>query len=167
MRVLAIDPGYDRIGIAILEKEKQQEIILYSACFETSKTDDLNTRLFCLGNEVSRLIKIYKPNTFAIEKIFFNKNIKTAIKVAEARGIMIYLAKKGKCVVYEFGPQEIKVAVTGYGKSDKNAVILMIKKLLKNIPENARDDEYDAIALGVTCLAHHGQAKYNPQFSSK
>jgi crossover junction endodeoxyribonuclease RuvC len=71
------------------------------------------------------------------------------------RGVLLFLAKEAGCVVYEYGPQEIKVAVTGYGKSDKSAVIDMVKRLVLNTPEDALDDEYDAIAVAVTCLAHY------------
>ncbi len=73
--------------------------------------------------------------------------------------MLIYLAKQANCDVYEFNPQEIKVAITGYGKSDKTAVIDMVKRLVPNAPLTALDDEYDAIAIGVTCLAHHGRTK--------
>jgi len=163
MRVIAIDPGYDRIGIAVMEKQNQQENIIFSCCFETNKKEDLNSRFLALGLEVKRVIKKYKPDTMAIETLFFNKNTKTAIGVAEARGLIIYLGKEAGCTVYEFGPQEIKVAVTGYGKSDKGAVFSMLGRLIENLPEKALDDEYDAIAVGVTCLAHHSNTLYNPQ----
>ena len=73
--------------------------------------------------------------------------------------MLMYIAQANKCAVYEFSPQEIKVAITGYGKSDKQAVIDMVKRLVPNAPTNALDDEYDAIAVGVTCLAHHGRTK--------
>ncbi len=159
MKVLAIDPGYDRVGVAILDKNNNEEILHYSKCIETKKTDDLNERIFIAGLEVERLIIEHKPNCVAIETLFFNKNIKTAIGVAQARGVMIYLAKKHNCSVFEYGPQEIKVAITGYGKSDKKAVIDMVKRLVKNVPDNALDDEYDAIAVGVTCLAHNHIAR--------
>ena len=68
---------------------------------------------------------------------------------------MLYLARKYEISVREFGPQEVKVAVTGYGKSDKSAVFSMLMKLVRNMPKGALDDEYDAIAIAVTCLAHH------------
>lgn len=159
MKVLAIDPGYDRLGIAILERIENTETVLYSSCFETSKVKDFTERLFLIGQEIENILEKQKPDTVAIETLFFNKNVKTAIGVAQARGVILYLAKKYGCRVYEYGPQEIKVAVTGYGKSDKNAVFSMLKKLLKNLPENALDDEYDAIAVGITCLAHNRNYK--------
>jgi crossover junction endodeoxyribonuclease RuvC len=159
MRVIGIDPGYDRLGVAVMEYDNGQEKLIHSSCIQTNSKDDLLTRLHVLGNEFKSLLKIHKPDTLGIETIFFNTNQKTAIGVAEARGIVIYLAQCAGCKVYEFGPQEIKVAVTGYGKSDKSAVIEMTKRLVKNVPDKALDDEYDAIAVGITCLAHYGRTE--------
>lgn len=155
MKVLAIDPGYDRIGVAIMEKKDNKEILLYSECIVTDKKDSLTDRLLMLGKKVEELIAEYEPTALGIETLFFNTNQKTAIGVAQARGIIIFLALKAKCQVYEFGPQEVKIAVTGYGKSDKQAVIDMVKRLVANVPVKAHDDEYDAIAVGITCLAHY------------
>ncbi len=154
MRVLAIDPGYDRLGVAVLEMQDGKEVLLYSSCIETKKTDALHVRLNTLGSAVSHLLETYTPDTLAIETLFFNKNQKTAIGVAQARGVVLFLAVHAGCAVYEYGPQEVKVAVTGYGKSDKEAVFSMLKRLVSNIPVHAHDDEYDAIAVGITCLAH-------------
>lgn len=154
MRVLAIDPGYDRLGVAVLEHDNTKERLLYSACIETDPKSDLPSRLHDLGEQIETLIEIYAPNALGIETIFFNKNQKTAIGVAQARGIVVYLAKKAGCSLHEFGPQEIKVAVTGYGKSDKKAVFDMVRRLIPEVKEGALDDEYDAIAIGITCLAH-------------
>lgn len=159
MRVIGVDPGYDRLGVAVLEYESGQEKVLHSCCIETNSQESLLTRLQSLGDDFKEILKLYKPDTLGIETIFFNTNQKTAIGVAEARGIVIYLAQSAGCQVYEFGPQEIKVAVTGFGKSDKTAVIEMTKRLAKNVPLKALDDEYDAIAVGITCLAHYGRTK--------
>lgn len=157
MRVIAVDPGYDRLGVAVLELQNGTEHLLYSCCIETDKKATLNERLFDLGEKFDLIIKEYKPDTLGIETLFFNSNQKTGIGVAAARGILIYLAQLANCVVYEFGPQEIKVAITGYGKSDKKAVIDMVGRLVPNAPIKALDDEYDAIAVGVTCLATYGR----------
>ncbi|MEY3783680.1 MAG: crossover junction endodeoxyribonuclease RuvC, crossover junction endodeoxyribonuclease RuvC [Candidatus Parcubacteria bacterium] len=159
MRVISVDPGYDRLGVAVLELQNGSEQILYSGCVETNKQDSLPKRLHVIGEAFTSLLTTYAPNTLAIETIFFNKNQKTAIGVAQARGIIIYLAQVHNCVVHEFGPQEIKVAVTGYGKSDKKGVIDMVKRLIPSAPATALDDEYDAIAVGITCLAHYGRTK--------
>lgn len=154
MRVLAIDPGYDRLGVAVLEQDSQRETLLHSDCVLTDKQADLTDRLHTAGEAVAALLATYEPNAVAIETLFFNKNQKTAIGVAQVRGICIYLAKQAGCSVHEYGPQEIKIAVTGYGKSDKAAVLDMVQRLISNAPQDALDDEYDAIAVGITALAH-------------
>lgn len=156
MRVLAIDPGYDRVGVAVMEYQ-QRETILYSTCLETDRTKPIPHRLQYIGESIEAIIFKYQPDTCALEKVFFNKNIKTAIAVAEARGVMLYIAQKAKCQVYEFGPQEIKIATTGHGGSCKEDVQAMVMRLVSNTPPSALDDEYDAIAVGVTCLAHYGR----------
>lgn len=155
MRVLALDPGYDRLGVAVLEKTDAGEVLLYSTCVITNRLETLHERLLVIGDTLSILLTQYTPDSVAVETIFFNKNVKTAIGVAQVRGVILYLAQKAGCTIYEFGPQEIKVAVTGYGKSDKQGVIDMIKRLLKGVPEKAHDDEYDAIAVGLTAIAHY------------
>ena len=157
MRVIALDPGYDRLGVAVMENTGGVETLLFSTCIESNRQDELPERLLTIGSAFQKLLKKYQPDAMGIETLFFNKNIKTAIGVAQARGTLLYLAKQSGCEVYEFGPQQIKTAVTGYGKSDKKAVIDMVMRLVKNAPEKALDDEYDAIAIGVTCLATYGR----------
>lgn len=155
MRFLGIDPGYDRVGIAIVEKNPAgKEVVIFSECFETDKKLEITERLYKVGRRVAEIIKIHKPEALAIETLFFNNNQKTAMAVASVRGIILYLAKDAGCVIFEHHPQEIKVAITGYGKSDKTAVTTMVKQLVDNCPEKAIDDEYDAIAIAVTGLAH-------------
>jgi crossover junction endodeoxyribonuclease RuvC len=154
MRIIAIDPGYERLGIAVLEKElRGKEKLLYSDCFKTSKDIAHSERLKLLGDEIERIIGEYKPEALCLETLFFSANQKTAIAVAEARGVILYQAAKNGLKVYEYGPGEIKVAVTGYGKSDKQNVIDMVNKLVKIDKKIAHDDEYDAIAAGLTCFA--------------
>ena len=155
MRVLAVDPGYDRLGVAVMEKTSGQETLLFSTCLTTDKKASIPDRLSELGIAFQAILQEYKPDLVGIETLFFNKNQKTAIAVAEARGIVIFLAKASGADVKEFGPAEVKVAVTGYGKSDKAAIMGMLPRLVKNLPAKALDDEYDAIAIALTALAHH------------
>lgn len=155
MKILALDPGYDRLGIAVMEHKDKKEFLIFSDCILTDKKTELADRIHHIGVSIQFLLDKYKPDAVAIETLFFNKNIKTAIGVAEVRGVAVFLSRKAGCVVFEYGPQEIKVAVTGYGKSDKCAVINMVKRLIKNAPEKAYDDEYDAIAVGITALAQN------------
>lgn len=154
MRVLAIDPGYDRLGVAVMEKNNNKETVVFSTCITTTKNKGTSFRLEEIGISLEKIFTTYSPVSLAIEKLFFNKNIKTALAVAESRGVAQYIARKNHCDVFEYSPQQIKIAVTGYGKSDKSAVTAMVKKLVSNVPENALDDEYDAIAVGVTHLAY-------------
>lgn len=154
MKIIAIDPGYERVGIAILEKVSGgKEAIIFSECFKTSAKESPETRLKLIGEEVSKLIKKYEPKALAIETLFFKNNAKTAMKVSEARGVMLYEAAKNGLMVSEFTPLEIKVAVTGYGKSEKEQVTAMVKKLIRIEKELRYDDEYDAIAVGLTYFA--------------
>ncbi|MFZ2038908.1 MAG: crossover junction endodeoxyribonuclease RuvC [Minisyncoccia bacterium] len=153
MIILGIDPGYERLGIAIIEKTDNKEALVYSDTFKTSAKETHSERLNQIGAEVQKIIKKFKPEVLAIETLFFETNAKTAMKVAEARGVLIYEAKKNNLLVREFTPMEIKVAVTGYGKSDKKQMAYMIDKLIKIDKKIKHDDEYDAIAAGLTAFA--------------
>ena len=159
MRVISVDPGYDRLGVAVLDYIDGKEKLIHSCCVQTDKSQTLISRLQDMGQQFSKILQTHKPDTLGIETLFFNTNQKTGIGVAQARGIIIYLAQAADCTVYEFGPQEVKVAVTGYGKSDKHAVIDMVLRLIPDAPSKAHDDEYDAIAVGITCLPHYGRTK--------
>lgn len=154
MRVLGVDPGYGRLGVAVVEKINGRETVLYSSCVETDSQVPLFERHSILGKELESLIKKYAPDRLGIETLFFNRNVSTALGVAEARGIALYLARAANCHIIEFSPQQVKVAVTGYGQSDKKAVISMVKRLASGVPQKAHDDEYDAIAIGIATLAH-------------
>jgi crossover junction endodeoxyribonuclease RuvC len=159
MKIIAIDPGYERLGIAVLEKGTGKEILLFSECFKTLATEKHEARLKLIGGEIEKIIKEYKPEAMAIETLFFKTNAKTAMKVSEARGVMLYEAAKNNLKLAEFTPLQIKVAVTGYGKSDKNQVTEMVKKLIKIDQPIKYDDEYDAIAVGLTFFAYYRAAR--------
>lgn len=153
MNIISIDPGYERLGIALIEKSKPKDTLLYSDCFKTPAEDDFEDRLFAIGSEVERLIKKYKPQAMALEKLFFNTNQKTAMHVAEVRGALMYIAKKHTLTLFEYTPLQIKNAVTGHGQSDKKQIMTMLPHLIDISKDIQHDDEYDAIAVGLTCLA--------------
>ncbi len=163
MIIISIDPGYERVGIAVLEKiQGGKETLLYSDCFKTLPKKKMEERIFEIGSEVKKIIKKYKPEKLAIEKLYFENNQKTAMGVSESRGVIIYEGMNASLEILEYTPLQIKVAVTGYGKSDKNAVINMVEKLIAipNKPSTSSgrgkmlDDEYDAIAIGLTAFAY-------------
>lgn len=154
MKLLAIDPGVERVGIAVLEKVGGgKETLIYSDCFKTSSKLPHTERLVLIGEEIARIIKKWKPEALAIEKLYFETNTKTAMSVAEARGVVLYEAGLCELTIHEYTPLEIKVAVTGYGKSDKSAVAKMVPKLIVLGEKKMIDDEIDAIAVGLTCFA--------------
>ena len=180
MRIIAIDPGYERMGVAIIEKDNlnptsleisarqnppsrlrfggAKEELIFSECFKTSVKIPHEERLKLIGKEIESLIKKYKPEVMAIETLFFKNNQKTGMKVSEARGVMLYVASASGIIVKEFSPIAIKIAVTGYGMSDKTQVISMVKRLIKINPDvkSRGDDEFDAIAVGLTYFATRG-----------
>ena len=149
-----MDPGYERVGIAVLEKTNgSRESLLFSECFKTSAKIPHTERLKLIGDEIIRVVGEFKPEALAIEKLFFNTNQKTAILVAEARGVILFQAGVRSIPIFEYVPGEIKVAVTGYGKSDKGQIKAMVERLIKINRGIKHDDEYDAIAVGLTCFA--------------
>lgn len=153
MRVIAIDPGFDRIGLAVLEKQNGKEILLYSNCFQTNRKDEFAKRLSDLASNFEEIAAQFKPDVLAIEKLFFNTNQKTAMKVSEARGALIDRANTLGLKIAEYTPLEIKMAVTSYGAASKAQVADMVKRLLKIEHLPKFDDEFDAIACGLTHLA--------------
>lgn len=153
MIILGIDPGYGRLGCAILKKEKGQEKLLDYACLETSSKTEHPERILKIASGVEKIIKKYRPNILAIEKLYFNTNQKTALKVSEIKGIIIYLALKNKMKIFEYTPLQIKTAVCGYGKAPKEQIQKMINLILKLKKPIKQDDAADAVALCLTCSA--------------
>jgi len=159
MKILGIDPGFERMGTAVLEKEKGKDTLLYSGCFKTPASLAFNKRLALIGGEVKRVADKYSPDVLAIETLLFNNNKKTAMMVAEARGVMVYEGALKNLDICEYTPLQIKIAVTGYGRADKNQVNIMVKQLI-NIEKKVKyDDEMDAIAICLTCSASHNGLK--------
>ncbi len=151
MRVLAIDPGFDRLGIAVIEGDPSKPTHVWSDCVEPEKGTP-SARLFTVYDSVVQAIKTHAPDRLAIESLFFSTNVKTAMKVAEARGAVLAAAGSAGIEAQEYSPQEIKLAVTGYGAADKKAVAAMIPHLISLPIKKRLDDELDAIALGIAAL---------------
>jgi crossover junction endodeoxyribonuclease RuvC len=152
MRVIGIDPGYDRFGIAVLERIGGKETLIHSTCVVTKRADTIPDRLKTIGDELTEIVRLHAPGALAVEQLFFNTNVNTALPVAEARGIALYIARAHELRVYEYSPQAVKLAVTGYGKSGKGQVEDMLHRLVQGVPQNALDDEFDAMAVALTCL---------------
>lgn len=153
MRVLAIDPGFDRIGIALLERQNGKEVVLFSECLVTDRGNTFLERLHVIGERVRIVVEEWKPDVLAMETLLFAKNQTTAFRVAEARGVIAYEAARKGIPLREFPPAQVKLATTGYGKADKKQMEHMVRAITKLGEEKKLDDELDAIAVGITCLS--------------
>lgn len=155
MIILGIDPGYAIVGIGVIEYVGNKfRPIEYNAI--TTQAHTLTSlRLKTLYDEINIFIDKYKPDAIAIEELFFNSNAKTAILVAQARGVLIVAATNKGIPIYEYTPLQIKQAVTGYGRADKNQVQQMVKMLLNLNVIPKPDDAADALAVAI-CHAHSG-----------
>lgn len=153
MKVLGIDPGYGRCGIAVVERIGSKESLVFSDCIETSADLPFAQRLKAVADRVIDAIRVYGPEAIAIEEVYFSKNQKTAFHVAEVRGMLLYLAVNANLPVFEYNPLSIKIAITGYGRSNKEQVTAMIERIVRPNKKIRIDDEYDAIAVGITHLA--------------
>ena len=155
MKIISIDPGYERLGVAIIEKDRGKEKLIYSNCFRTSAKNNHEDRTLEIGVRLEELIQKHSPTIFVFESLFFNSNQKTVILVSKTLGALIYIAKRNGLDVFEFTPPQIKLAITGNGRSSKEGIIKMIPLLIKIPNKKMLDDEYDAIACGLTYFANH------------
>lgn len=159
MRILGIDPGIGRTGWGVIEVIKSSSFKVESfGCIETPVGMDVEKRLQVLYEEISRIITEEKPNSLAIEDLFFNTNAKTALVVGQARGIVLLAASQNNLPLGVYTPLQVKIAVTGYGRAEKGQVGQMVKTILKlpSIPKP--DDTADALAIAIT---HAFSAKLN------
>jgi len=150
MIIFGIDPGYATVGWGVIKSEKGKQSVVNYGAITTPKTQRMPERLNYIGGELSKLIELYKPDAVAVEELFFHTNQKTAITVAQARGVIIYIAESLGCKLYEYTPLQIKQTLTGYGRAEKQQIQYMVKLLLclKEIPKP--DDAADALAVALT-----------------
>jgi crossover junction endodeoxyribonuclease RuvC len=143
--------------MAIVERDSTgKDVLVFSECVETTAKSEFTERLAAVADECGRLIEKFAPDAMAIEKLFFSGNQKTAMHVAEVRGALIQSATARGLAVAEYTPAQIKNAAGGWGGADKQQVITMLGMLMKIDKQIKYDDEYDAIAVGVTHLAFMG-----------
>ncbi len=159
MRVLGIDPGIAIIGYAILDYENNKIRCIEYGCITTSSKSPLPERLAFINSEMNKIIDEFNPDDCAFEELFFNKNVKTAITVSQARGVEVLSCINRNLKLYEYTPLQIKQAVVGYGRADKRQVQETVKSILRfnDIPKP--DDAADAIAVGL-CHIFSSKFKY-------
>lgn len=155
MKILGIDPGYERLGIACIEStSRTTSTYIDSHCFKTKKELTFNERLAEIVTHISDFLKKEQPNALVLELLFFNTNQTTALFVAEVRGALKTIAILHNIPIYEMTPLQIKSAVTGNGMASKQSVAFMIPKLIKMPDKKMIDDEMDAIAIALAGTAH-------------
>lgn len=153
MKILGIDPGIGRMGYGVIKKEAGKEIFVAAGLIETPAGVPHADRLLAISHQLQKILARHKPDIAAIESLFFAKNAKTALAVAEARGVAVLLCRQAGLTIEEYTPLQVKIALTGYGRAEKIQVASMTKKILTITPELVQDDVLDALALSLTCAA--------------
>jgi len=153
MIILGIDPGDTFIGYGVIKKSGSKLSLVDCGCVKTKTGDRAGEKLHELEKKLAKIILKHKPELCGVEDIFFFKNLKTAIKVAQARGVILATCRRYNVEISEFTPLQIKQAVTGYGQAQKKQVQKMVGLILKLDEPITQDDAADAVAAAI-CAAH-------------
>ncbi len=153
MRIIGIDPGTATTGFAILENINGNMKLITYGCIKTDKNSPAANRLQEIAQDLEFIIKKYQPSYAAVEKLFFKTNVKTAISVAQARGVILQKLTEHNISLQEYTPLEMKMSICGYGKADKKMVQQMVKMILNLNQIPKPDDAADAVALAI-CLSN-------------
>jgi crossover junction endodeoxyribonuclease RuvC len=157
MRILGIDPGTRRMGYGIAEEDRGSYWCIAVGCFTTPTLAAPSARLFALQEHLHALLLEHRPSGAAIERLFFSKNTRTALAIAEARGMILTTLAQAHVPIVELSPQHVKLGVTGYGKATKRQVQHMVQRLFTLPRPPSPDDAADALALAFTGLSHFRQ----------
>ena len=149
MRIIGIDPGLARVGYGIIDEIEGKKIMLDCGIIETQSTQKEESRLIEISNDLSSIISKWNPNSAAVEKFFFYRS-STTISVVQARGVIMMTLGMNNLQIQEFPPMQIKLAVTGYGHSDKEEVLKSVMHELKITTPPKPDDAADALAIALT-----------------
>lgn len=161
MLILGIDPGIAILGYGLVQYEANKFTVIDYGAVTTAAGTQMSGRLTRIYNELIEIIERYKPDAFAVEELFFNKNIKTALTVGHARGVAVLAGSKSGLPIYEYTPLQVKQAVVGYGRAEKSQIQQMVKILLnlREIPKP--DDVADALAVAI---CHGNSSNFSEQF---
>lgn len=158
MIILGLDPGYATTGVGLIDFSGSKLTYIHHEAIITKSKTPFPDRLHAISKQLDDIITFYKPESVAIESLFFSNNAKTAIDVAQARGVMVLTSKQHNKSVYDYTPPQVKSGVCGYGNADKKQVQYMVKQLLNLKKTPKPDDAADALAIAI-CHAH--SAKMN------
>lgn len=150
MRILGIDPGTGILGFGVIEAEKGKAQLVDAGVIRTPVKEDDAVRLLTIYEELTDIISHNKPDAMSVEKLFFARNVTTAMTVAQARGVVLLTGMQNRVPIYEYTPLQIKQALTGYGRAEKKQIQEMVRVILnlKAIPKP--DDAADALAAAIT-----------------
>ncbi|MBI5222204.1 MAG: crossover junction endodeoxyribonuclease RuvC [Candidatus Magasanikbacteria bacterium] len=156
-RILGIDPGFGRMGFGIIDVSGGKMNMVNYGCWETHKGEEFSERLFCLIKLLRQVIIKYKPTAVVLEELFFFKNLKTAINVAQARGAVMLQIKESKLPLVELTPLQVKQSLTSYGRADKKQMQKMVQVILKLSKAPKPDDAADALAIAIAAVPYLNQ----------
>ncbi|MBP3348194.1 MAG: crossover junction endodeoxyribonuclease RuvC [Clostridia bacterium] len=159
MRVIGIDPGLALMGFGVVESDGYRFKVLDYGVLETPAHTKDGDRLLCLFKGLNELFEKYQPDAVSVEELFFNKNVKTAIAVGQARGVALLAVTNFGIPLFEYTPLQAKQAVVGYGRAEKQQIQHMVKTILnlKEIPKP--DDAADALAIAITHINNAGMIR--------
>ena len=160
MRILGIDPGIADVGFGITDSLENRQIPVNYGVIKTPAGTSLSSRLDRIFNDMTDLISAFHPDAIAVEELFFNTNITTGISVAHGRGVILLAARKSSVPIYEYTPLQVKQAVAGYGRADKNQVKDMVRRILGMKSPPKPDDAADALAVAL-CHARSSTSLLN------
>lgn len=149
MKILGIDPGFDRVGFGVIDQEGSEASWMFHGCLQTKASDDFTRRLQQVRDAVKKVIDVHAPHAVAIEHLFFSNNAKTAMKVGMARGVILLAIADAKLPIVELTPNQIKQGIAGWGGADKKQVQEMVKRVLKLKTIPKPDDAADALAIAI------------------
>ncbi len=151
MRIIGIDPGTGIVGFGIIDATGGETTFVDAGVIKTPPHQEDSQRLYTIYDDLREIIKTHKPEVMAVEKLFFIRNITTAMSVSQARGVVLLLGRQEDLRLFEYTPLQVKQAVTGYGKADKKQIQEMVKVILK-LPQTPKpDDVADALATAICC----------------
>ena len=158
MRIIGIDPGLARMGFGIIQMTSKQLKPVEYGCIQTDMNLSASSRLKQLYESLQEILEVHHPSHFAIEKLFFNKNTRTALSVGEARGVALLAGSVAGLCIFEYTPLQVKMSVSGYGKASKKQVCYMVKAILQLKAFPNLDDTTDALAVAI-CHAQNTISK--------
>jgi crossover junction endodeoxyribonuclease RuvC len=153
MRILGIDPGVATLGFGVIDQQNNQLQMIDFGCIQTAAGVSFPQRIFQIHQQLTDILIQYSPDVVIVEELFFSKNVKTAIQVAQVRGVIILTAMQKGHEVKEYTPLQVKLSVVGYGRATKDQIQKMVKVLLKLSEIPKPDDAADALAVAI-CYAH-------------